>query len=134
MNRHDVDRDTLRCRQCGLFAFECVTLTCDLGRLNGGPQRRTGVFGAGLDMIEDFKAQWPCHGLPDNLNCVVAHFNSRGDLVDLETFDAVGEPLDTSEFDGSALLALVNDIQDHGYEARPDGAEMVTAIHAGKDW
>ncbi|MFC3724457.1 hypothetical protein [Neoaquamicrobium sediminum] len=96
--------------------------------------RRTGVFGAGVDMIEAFKAQWPCHRFPDELACVVAHFDARGDLVDLEAFRDDGGPLDTQDFDGAALVALVSDIQSHGYTARSDGADMVAAIQAGKDW
>lgn len=96
--------------------------------------RRSGVYGADRDMIDGFKAQWPCHGLPENLNCVVAHFDSRGDLVDLEAFEESGNPLGTAEFDGAALVALVGDIQERGYTARPDGAEMVAAISAGLDW
>ena len=96
--------------------------------------RRAGVFGAGPDMIDAFKRQWPCHGLPDTLNCLVGYFAANGDLVDVEAFDADGKPLDTIKFDGPALVALVDDIQDHGYIARPDGAEMVAAIQAGMDW
>ena len=57
--------------------------------------RRAGVFGAGPDMIDAFKRQWPCHGLPDTLNCLVGYFAANGDLVDVEAFDADGKPLDT---------------------------------------
>lgn len=84
-------------------------------------ERRIGVYGAGPDMIAAFKDRWPAHGFPAELNCVVAHFDSRGDLVELEAFIADGNPLDTADFDGPALKALVDDIQDHGYLARPLG-------------
>lgn len=42
--------------------------------------------------------------------------NPRGDLVDLQTFDGC-DPLNTSDFDGSALAAFVQDVQDHGRAA-----------------
>lgn len=82
--------------------------------------RRAGVYGAGRDMIDRFKAAWPCHGLPDDLECVVAHFERSGDLVDIEAFGPDGAPLECRDFDGSALKALVDDIQTNGYEARPE--------------
>lgn len=81
--------------------------------------RRAGCFGAGVDMLDAFRAEWPCHGFPDTLACVVAHFDARGDLVELEAFSPDGNPLDTATFDGPALLALVADIQARGYLARP---------------
>jgi len=31
---HDVNPDTLKCRRCGLYAFEAVTEPCDPGRPN----------------------------------------------------------------------------------------------------
>lgn len=80
------------------------------------PRRRAGRFESSPDMLDMFKWQWPCHGLPDNLTHVVAEFDSRGDLVDIEAFDGC-ERLDSSDFDGSAFAAFVQDIQDHGRAA-----------------
>lgn len=66
------------------------------------------------DAIETFKQSWPCHGLPDDMDSISAEFRENGDLVDIEAYAGTGECLDTSAFDGSALLALVADCQTKG--------------------
>lgn len=65
------------------------------------------------DQIDAFKAQWPCHGFPDNLRRIHAYFDAKGDLVDLaaygpDEYGADRQWLDTAEFDGPALVALVD--------------------------
>lgn len=77
-------------------------------------ERRSGVFRADRAFIHRFKRQWPCHGLPHNLDELVAHFDRNGDLVDLEAVNDDGITLNTEEFDGPALRGLVDDIQHDG--------------------
>jgi hypothetical protein len=67
-----------------------------------------------FDAIEAFKRSWPCHGLPDNLHSISAEFAGNGDLVDIEAYGEDGALLDSAEFDGPALLALVEDCQRFG--------------------
>ncbi|QXV73543.1 hypothetical protein [Rhizobium phage RHph_X2_30] len=61
--------------------------------------------------IDAFKAQWPCHGLPDNLHSIMFEFASNGDLVDMEAKARNGRILDTHDFNGPALVALCQDAQ-----------------------
>jgi len=61
--------------------------------------------------IDAFKRKWPCHGFPDNLNNVLFEFADNGDLVNVDAKDDNGKMLDTSDFDGPALLALSQDAQ-----------------------
>lgn len=56
--------------------------------------------------IQLFKATWPCHGLPDNLDSLVFEFEPNGSLVDIEATSDTGQLLDSTTFDGPALLAL----------------------------
>jgi hypothetical protein len=66
-----------------------------------------------LDTIEAFKAQWPCHGIPDDVDLVVCVFDTTGgkrDLVDYEVSradDSVIDP-DTMPDAGRALSALMD--------------------------
>lgn len=62
--------------------------------------------------IEKFKASWPCHNLPDNLESISVQTGGNGDIVDIEAYAIDGNNdirLDTSDFDGPALLALCID-------------------------
>jgi hypothetical protein len=61
------------------------------------------------DVTAAFAKTWPCAGFPDGF-AIAATFDSRGDLVDLEAA-ADGLPYDTTQCDGSALLALLEDHQ-----------------------
>lgn len=61
------------------------------------------------EAIDAFKRSWPCHGLPDNLDLLVACFAPNGDLVDYEASDEDDRRLDLSEYDGGALVALIDD-------------------------
>lgn len=66
------------------------------------------IHGVELDM---FKRSWPCHGLPDALTEVHVEFAPNGDLIDIECHDADGNILDSAEFDGPAMVAIVGDIR-----------------------
>jgi SOS-response transcriptional repressor LexA len=70
------------------------------------------------EFIERFKSTWPCHGLPDDLCSLSIETASNGDLVDIEARIALSDGsvvvVDTAEFDGSALKALVDDCQEFG--------------------
>lgn len=62
--------------------------------------------------IRDFRAQWPCSGLPSEGFCVSFEFARNGDLVDINWF--TDEGIDAAEPDGAdgpALLALSQDAQ-----------------------
>ena len=95
-------------------------------------QGRSGVFGADHAMIDAFKAQWPGHGFPDDLNCVIATFAPLNELVEVEAFREDGSQLDTDGFDGPALLALVNDIQAKGYVANDDPDQVLAEVAEAK--
>lgn len=66
------------------------------------------------DSVEAFKRSWPCHNLPDNLHSISADFASNSDLVDIKAYDDDENRLDTSDFDGPALKALIDDCQSKG--------------------
>lgn len=72
----------------------------------------------GREYIDEFKAHWPCHGLPSELSSLMADFDSNGDLIDLAAFADDGRLLDTHDFDGPALVALVKDCQKKGHLSR----------------
>ena len=61
--------------------------------------------------IEAFKRQWPCHGLPSSLHTLQFEFEANGDLCDIIAKARNGRHLDSSTFDGPALLALCDDAQ-----------------------
>ena len=71
--------------------------------------------------IEQLKASWPCHGLPDNVDLIVAAFAPNGDLVDYELSAAQGNelpgigPCALVEM-GAALSALFDDAKKHAVE------------------
>ena len=68
------------------------------------------------DAIEAFKRSWPCHGLPENLHSLSCEFGLNGDLVDIEAYSDESALLDTHDFDGEALVALVQNCQADGDE------------------
>lgn len=61
--------------------------------------------------LETCKAQWPCHGLPDNLWSIWFGFDSRGDLVDIQARARNGRLLDSALFDGPVMVALSENAQ-----------------------
>lgn len=68
--------------------------------------------------VEDFKAQWPCSGLP--VRPIWAQFDKRnGDLVDLEPSN-----LEERGADGSALQALIADGQAYAKKRLKIGGEQ----------
>lgn len=60
--------------------------------------------------IESWKRGWPCNHIPE-LDSITFEYASNGDLVDITAL-VDGEYVDSSEFDGPALLALSQDCQD----------------------
>jgi hypothetical protein len=70
----------------------------------------SGSYKVSREELDTFKSQWPCHGLPDDLETVTFDFD-RGDLVDIEARDERGAWVDTSLCDGPALVALSQDAQ-----------------------
>jgi hypothetical protein len=80
------------------------------------------------DLIAEFKASWPCHGLPDDLHSITVETDRKGDVVDIAAYehhpDGSDELLDWHDFDGAALAALVQDAIDLGdrVDEQPTGA------------
>jgi hypothetical protein len=74
-----------------------------------------GIITIELSAIELFTNQWPCHGFdPDCDLIVIAYDLSTDDLIDLDACDNDDNDLDTSNWDGAALSALVDDaIKNH---------------------
>ena len=58
--------------------------------------------------IQSFKRTWPCNGIPA-LDSITFEYDSNG-LVDIEA-KLDGKYVDSSEFDGPALLALSQDAE-----------------------
>lgn len=70
----------------------------------------SGSYKLSREELDAFKARWPCHGLPDNLETLTFDFDC-GDLVDIDARDDHGRWLDSAEFDGLSLVALSEDAQ-----------------------
>jgi len=73
------------------------------------------------EAIQQFKASWPCHGLPDNVDLIVAAFAPNGDLVDYDLSDAQDNELPgigpCALVDmGAALSALLDIAKQHAVE------------------
>ena len=60
--------------------------------------------------IDRFKSEWPCHGISDRVDFIVAGFHN-GDLIELDVCDAADVVLEPDEYDGEAFTALINDAQ-----------------------
>ena len=67
--------------------------------------------------IDRFKSGWPCHGINDQVDFIVAGFHN-GDLFDLEVCDAADIVLGADAYDGEAFSALLNDAQRDAVEPR----------------
>lgn len=80
-------------------------------------------YGATLDRakLEAFKAQWPCHGLPDNLWRITFSFEANGDLCEIDARARNGRWIDSTNFDGPALVALSENAQ---RMVHPEHADM----------
>lgn len=61
-----------------------------------------------LSAIDNFKSSWPCHGIDDAADLIVAAFTPCGDLVDYEICDASDDVLDAGD-GGAAISALLTD-------------------------
>ena len=83
----------------------------------GGVAHQSGIGKIGYNStineaeLDRFKSQWPAHGLPDNLASLGFSFDSKGDLNDIDARTHEGKSLDSSDFDGPALVALSEDAQ-----------------------
>lgn len=70
------------------------------------------------EAIDTFKDSWQCHGLPENLDLIVAAFAPNGDLVDYDLCDKNDNVIETDSYwvhhEGSgSLAALLDDAQEH---------------------
>lgn len=81
--------------------------------------------------LRRFKASWPCHNIPDEIEALMVEIDARGDLVDIEYL--VEEPNENDGFDdrapiyfaeeithdmGAAINALVEDIKAYEFEGK----------------
>lgn len=67
--------------------------------------------------IDRFKSEWPCNGISDRVDFIVAGFHN-GDLIELDVCDAADIVLGADAYDGEAFSALLNDAQ-HRAEPAP---------------
>ena len=67
--------------------------------------------------IDRLKAEWPCHGISDKVDFVVAAFHN-GDLVDIDVCDETDVILNSDEYDGAAFTALLHDAQRDAVEPK----------------
>lgn len=79
--------------------------------------------------VDTFRRTWPCSNLPTNSG-ITFEFdgpNGDGDLVDITLSNGV----DSSEYDGPAMLALSNDaqVQRIGHEVHAVGAHQLAVMH-----
>ena len=61
--------------------------------------------------IDRLIKNWPCHGIPADLDLVIAAFEN-GDLIDLELFDAEDVEIEGCHYEETgALTALLQDAE-----------------------
>ena len=73
------------------------------------------IIGIEKSAIDRFTDQWPCHGIPQNVNHIMVA-SHNGDLVDLELYDINDKviPLDCYQGEGGgALSALTKDAEEN---------------------
>ena len=61
--------------------------------------------------IDRLKSSWPCNGISDRVDLIVAAFADNGDLIDLEVCDDADVVLEPDAYDGTAMVALLEDAQ-----------------------
>ena len=61
--------------------------------------------------IDRFCKSWPCHGFPASIDLIVFALADNGDLVDLELCDENNVVIEDNEYDGGAMLAILNDAE-----------------------
>ena len=67
--------------------------------------------------IDRFTKYWPCHGLPRELDLIVAAFDG-GNLIELELIDAEDVEIEACHYEETgALAALLESAQD---KAKPE--------------
>ena len=60
--------------------------------------------------IDRCKSEWPCHGISDRVDFIVAGFHN-GDLIDIDVCDAADVVLEPDAYAGEAVSALLDDAQ-----------------------
>ena len=59
--------------------------------------------------IDAFRRSWPCSGIADNVDLIVAFFND-GDLIDYECCDVDDNVIDAGIDSGAAMSALLSSV------------------------
>ena len=67
------------------------------------------IIGIERHTIEDFKSQWPCHGISDDVDFICVAFDDNGDLVDYDCEDGEGNVITAGIDSGEALGVLMKD-------------------------
>ena len=74
--------------------------------------------------IDRLTTMWPCHGIPDDLDLIMAAFHN-GDLIDLELIDADDVEIDACHYgESGALAALLQDAERYASK-RPTAPGMI---------
>lgn len=72
--------------------------------------------------IDRFKLSWPCNGIPESADLLVAAFSENGDLVDYEFCDGHDKTIEDNTWDGTgALSALLDDAWTNAIETNLSG-------------
>tara|TARA_E500000331_G_scaffold289020_1_gene284643 strand:- start:591 stop:872 length:282 start_codon:yes stop_codon:yes gene_type:complete len=74
--------------------------------------------------IDLFKKYWPCHGLPADLDLIMAAFDD-GDLIDLELIDADDVQIEACEYEQTGALAALLRAAEQYASKRPTAPEMI---------
>jgi hypothetical protein len=69
------------------------------------------------DETRRFNRQFPCSNIPDGATFLIELDARNGDLVGITMHLEDGEYVDSSEYDGSALLALTTDANNFAVRA-----------------
>jgi hypothetical protein len=54
--------------------------------------------------IDRLISAWPCHGISNRVDLIVAAFGDNGDLIDLEVCDEADVMLEPDAYDGPAMV------------------------------
>lgn len=65
----------------------------------------------GKTALADFCSTWPCHGIDGRVHRIWCRWDGSGDLVELLVTYRNGRSVPPENYDGPAMLALVNDTQ-----------------------
>ena len=74
--------------------------------------------------IDRFKKSWPCHGIPHDVDLIMAAFDD-GDLIDLELVDADDVQIEACQYEETDALAALLRAAEQYASKRPTAPEMI---------